>query len=64
MKNLTELLIQREKHVVQKYAESVVVLDAMIDQEEKNPVVVDSFLKRKFVGKTWAHRERWPLPVS
>ena len=62
--NLTELSIQWEKHVVQKYAESVVVLDAVIEKEERNPVVDNSFLKRKFVGKTWAQWEGGPLPVT
>ena len=62
--NLTELLIYREKHVVQKNAESVVVLDAQVELEEKNPVVMDLFLKRKYVGKTWALGDGGPLPVT
>ena len=62
--NLMELLIQVGKHVVQKYVESVVVLDARIDLEEKNPVVINIFLKLKFVGKAWAHGEGFPLPVT
>ena len=51
MTNLTELLVKVGQHVVQKYAENVVVLDARIDLEEKNPAVVNTFPKRKFVGK-------------